>query len=371
MKICGIIAEFNPFHNGHKYIIEEARRITNADYIVIAMSGDYLQRGEPAFIDKYARCKVALQNGADLVIEIPSLLATGSAQYFARGGIGIFHALGCINTYACGSETGTPFTTNLDVIQKPNDILASEYSKACDYFSSKMESVFIKRIGTDYHDEYNISHINDLDICSATYIRQNILQNYIDLESLNKLMPKSMFQTLNEYQNSHRFLSFDDLSDLLFYKLTSEQNSGYDMYFDVYTDLSDKICNYINCYTTASEFRTLLKSKDIAFTHISRALLHILLNQTKEDLQLLQDMNYCPYIRPLGFQRKSAELFSVIKDTSKVPILSKLADANKVLTDNQMHLLTNDINASHLYRHLSIKNGAPLTSEYQQKMIII
>ena len=104
MKVAGIIAEYNPFHKGHQYHIEETRKKTGADYVVVVMSGDYVQRGEPAIADKYMRTRMALSGGADLIIEMPAIYATASAEYFATAGIGILDQLGCVDYLSFGSE---------------------------------------------------------------------------------------------------------------------------------------------------------------------------------------------------------------------------------------------------------------------------
>ena len=105
MKVIGIIAEYNPFHNGHAYQIQKIKNELQADYVVIAMSGDFVQRGAPAIVDKYARAKMALNCGADLVIELPVLWATASAEYFAMAGVTLFDKLGCIDGICFGAET--------------------------------------------------------------------------------------------------------------------------------------------------------------------------------------------------------------------------------------------------------------------------
>ena len=104
MKIAAIIAEYNPFHNGHRYQIQKARQITDADYIIVVMSGNFTQRGTPALIDKYSRAKMALMGGADLVLELPVCYATGSAEYFASGAIALLNQLGCVDSICFGIE---------------------------------------------------------------------------------------------------------------------------------------------------------------------------------------------------------------------------------------------------------------------------
>ena len=106
MKIAGIIAEYNPFHNGHLYQIEQTRKITNADYIIVVLSGDFVQRGVPAIIDKYTRTQMALENGADLVLELPVVYSTGSAEFFAMGAVSLLDKLGCVDFLCFGSEWG-------------------------------------------------------------------------------------------------------------------------------------------------------------------------------------------------------------------------------------------------------------------------
>ena len=104
MKTAAIICEYNPFHNGHLYQLEKARNDTNADYLIVVMSGDFVQRGEPAIADKYMRTRMALSGGADLIIEMPAIYATASAEYFATAGIGILDQLGCVDYLSFGSE---------------------------------------------------------------------------------------------------------------------------------------------------------------------------------------------------------------------------------------------------------------------------
>lgn len=202
MKVVGLITEYNPFHNGHKYHIEEAKRITGADYVVVVMSGNFVQRGAPAIIDKYSRTKIALTNGADLVFEIPACYATGSAEYFALGSVSLLDKLGIVDYLCFGSEEGdiTPLqkaayllstkpafledrissymrkgitypaarakaiaeylTANEDVsednteniLNEPNNILGIEYIKALYVLSSSITPITIKRQVAHYHD---------------------------------------------------------------------------------------------------------------------------------------------------------------------------------------------------------------------------
>lgn len=409
MTVCGIIAEFNPFHNGHAYLLNEARRITNADYIIIVMSGDYVQRGEPACMDKYSRTKAALSAGADAVFELPVCIATGSAQYFARGAVAALNALGVIDYLCFGSESGdieelyqkakSPEPKE-DFVSRdlPNNILAVEYLKALDYFHSPIKPVTVKRHGNDYKD----ITIKEGEFCSAAAVR-NLLEsqseNFADINNYSSntkkntssslsvppfaslynaligSMPNYALQIMCEYYKTHQFINFDSLSDLLFYKLATVQNQDKDFtdYFDIYSDFANKIGTTLAGIrpASASEFRVLLKSKDIAFSHISRALLHIILEVSKTDVELLQQYNYCAYLRPLGYRRDSDALRKAIKTHADRPILSKLADASQILNEEQLSLLRKDIYASDMYRQISAipKTTAKISGEFREPII--
>lgn len=367
MKIIGIIAEFNPFHNGHAYCIKEAKEMTGADYVIVVMSGDYVQRGEPAIMDKYIRTKTALHNGADLVFELPTALASGSAQYFARGAVSLLHHLGCVNHIVFGSESGNLEFLSAGNPTTPNDILGAEYLKALQFFQSSITPVLLKRLGTDYHDPENAVDTEYGKICSATYLRQKLFTS----SDISMLAPEDSVKDYLSYADKNHYLSFDSISDLLFYKLNELQGEGYAKFFDVYEDLSCKIALNLEQYVSACEFRFLLKSKDIAFSHISRALLHILLNITKEDIANLQELDYCPFLRILGFRKDRIQLLGIIKESCSRPLISKLADAASYLSPEALSILKKDISASHLYRRLSQKNAACIQNEYRRSIIIV
>ena len=212
MKTVGIIAEYNPFHNGHAYHIRKAKELTHADYCVVVMSGDFVQRGAPAIMDKYLRAESALLNGADLVLELPVCYSISSAEHFARSSVALLDKLGVVDTLCFGSECGdirvlTEFaqaltdespvfkktldreirightypqarntaleisaphlTSYINVLTSPNNILGIEYCKALLFWKSTIVPYTVKRAGSSYHD-------NSLDtgFCSALAIRE-------------------------------------------------------------------------------------------------------------------------------------------------------------------------------------------------------
>lgn len=220
MKVAGIIAEYNPFHKGHQYHIEETRKQTGADYVIAVMSGDYVQRGEPAIADKYMRTRMALSGGADLVIEMPVIYATASAEYFATAGIGILDRLGCVDYLSFGSEwadvedyssyatlfleepeeyrqilqeqlkrgksfpEARAFTagkllfdskpeTAVEFLKEPNHILGLEYIKALRRRNSSIQPITVKRKGNHYHEKILAEEYS-----SATSIRRELYQYY-------------------------------------------------------------------------------------------------------------------------------------------------------------------------------------------------
>ncbi|MGN0326636.1 MAG: nucleotidyltransferase family protein [Lachnospiraceae bacterium] len=388
MTVCGIIAEFNPLHNGHAHLLEQARILTGADYLVVVMSGDFMQRGEPACMDKYCRTKLAIAAGADAVFELPSCIATGSAQYFARGAIAALDSLGIVDYLCFGSESGnleelkqkadssvffpddkllnthSRISGNRTSLELSNNILAMEYLKALQYFNSKIIPVTIRR-ETGYYEQ-----------CSAFGLRNRMKQDTSGTFSsvLSGMVPEYTLPFIDEYYETHRFMDFDDLSDILFYRLLESDKEDLVQYFDIYPDLAAKICNGFHTIrpALASAFREQLKSREIAFSHISRALLHIVLSLKTSDIELLRAYNYCAYLRLLGFCESSRPLMQEIKKKATKQIVTKLADAGNVLSEEQLYLFNKDLFASDLYEQLSAKNKktAKIPGEYRQPVII-
>lgn len=413
MIVCGIIAEFNPFHNGHAYLLEQARLLTHADYLIIVMSGDYVQRGEPACMDKYCRTKAAVSVGADAVFELPVTLATGSAEYFARGAVAALDALGIVDYLCFGSESGDleklqelaekdfrpkhshiqgSSSTGSISAESPNNILAIEYLRALNYFHSPMRPITVRRQGAGYND----TTMQDGKYCSATALRpllhslsepslpyaaaiysrtfqENDKAEPSDI--LSRFVPGCTVPIIEEYYHNHRYLDLNSVSDLLFYHFTMHPSEDLTDYFDIYGDLADKIQNALSGKRSAGllEFRNSLKTKDIAMTHISRALLHILLSIKKSDIELIKGYGYCAYLRLLGFCREASPLMNTIRSTAKSPVITKLADAKNKLQQEQFSLLEKDIAASNLYQQLSLinKETAVFSGEYRQPVIIV
>ncbi len=409
MKIVGLITEYNPFHNGHLHHIKLAKQITGADYVVVIMSGNFLQRGTPAIIDKHSRTRMALSCGADLVIELPCVYATSSAEYFASGAVSIFNKMGCINYLCFGSEYGEitvlksiaevlvnepdeykrylksylkdglvfPVARKkalLDykfdicitreelehILAEPNNILAIEYIKAIIKQNSSIEPITIKRVVSGYHD----TAINDT-ICSASAIRAALLNSGI--ESFKNQVPESVYDILSKEYMKTFPIYLNDFSSLLKYRLLLKNCNPHSSYFDVSTALSNTIMNNLSDFKNIEDFSNLLKSKQYTLTRITRSLIHILLNIENE---LPEDTSF--YIRILGFKRESSELLTIIKSNTTIPIISKLADAKNLLNISALHMLEQDIFAADVYSTIVMdKYDSDLPNEFKQNIIIV
>ncbi len=418
MKTVGIIAEYNPFHNGHLYQIEKAKELSGADYAIVVMSGNFVQRGTPALLDKYARCEAALLCGADLVIELPVCFACGSAEFFAKGAISILQNLN-VNALCFGSECGDidilekiaailteepqsfrdalsralesgfsfpvartkalehylTATESSDtqqaqsfsaILQSPNNILGIEYLKALYTLSSSMKTYTVKRQGSHYSD----TTLPTRGYSSATAIRKHVLDTACT-NGLSDHMPFAALSVLEREFALNHVVFEDDLSGLLLYRLYSLQANGYTEYMDISPALSDKINRQSEHYVSFTQFCELLKSKDLTHTRISRSLLHILLDIKKDDIHLYAENGYAQYVRLLGFREASSPLLRILK-TGALPIISKLADAEKQLNTIANKQLAQDIFATHVYDGIvAQKTGRPILNEYRRQIVII
>ncbi len=423
MKVNGIIAEYNPFHNGHKYHLEASLARTDADYTIIAMSGNFMQRGTPAMIHKYARAEMALKNGADLVLEIPSFYACASAEYYAHGAVSLLDQLGVVDCLCFGSECGdisvltqiaeilaaepTAYREYLTACLKqghsyptarsmaltayledhcsssknsfysretkalfttPNNILGIEYIKALLTRNSSMKPVTIKRVGAQYHEQ-NLG----LDYPSATAIRHAIHAAHGTCQaSVAEYLPDSVLDILEKTAKTIQPIQTDDFSQILLYKLLLQAPYGYEDYLDVNRDLSDKIRKMLFRFQSFSGFCNLLKSKDTTHTRLSRSLLHILLDIKTEDVERHKTMDYVPYARVLGLRKDATPLLSAIKEHSSIPLITKLADADNILDGAALEMLHRDIQVSHIYNAVEAgKCAASIRNEYRTPIVVI
>ena len=401
MNVTAIISEYNPLHKGHLYHIETARKETNADYVIAIMSGNFVQRGTPAITDKYIRAEAALRSGVDLVLELPTMYATASAEYFALGGVSLANTLGIVSHLSFGSEYGQadkimeaarllleepeemkiPLKEALkeglsypaarayavkvshpelaDILEEPNNILGVEYCKAILKLKSNIIPHTLKRQGENYHSE-----TMDAGFASATGIRK-LLGNDSDENRtiLESQMAPASYNLLKQ-QFGKAPLTEDDLSMLLRYKLITENRAHLTEYFGVNRELSNRIYKHLNEFENFSSFAELLKTKNITRTAINRALLHILLDIKAEDVQDTTKRGCVDYIRVLGFRKEAAGLLKEFSNLPEIPLITNLSAA-PVLCEI-------DIRADQIYQMCaSQKYHTPYINEYQRKMLVV
>lgn len=357
MKILGITAEYNPFHNGHLYHIEQSKRITNADGVVAVMSGSFVQRGDIAICDKWSRANMAIQGGADLVIELPVIFSSQSAEFFARGAVGILEALGADyisfgtesnnidNLIALAKFLKTPdekfnkiLSDKLSIglsyptarsealreygftLNSPNDILAVEYLKA----NKTMKPIGVKRIDSE-HDGYG----------SASYIR-NLILNRKDYSSF---VPDFTYEIIEKCKKDGvapncisnldtaitailRNISSDDLSEIR----------------DVSEGLENRIKASADKSASIAEIADDIKTKRYTHSRIRRIIVNTLLGITKDTADLTPS-----YIRVLAMNETGMKILKEKKDVCLLPFITKTADAKADM------LLNYDFKATDIY----------------------
>lgn len=422
MKVVGLITEYNPFHNGHQYHIEKAKEITGADYVIVVMSGNFVQRGAPAIIDKYTRAKMALKMGADMVFELPIAYACASAEFFAYSATAVLDQLGFVDCLCFGSEAGDvsllepiaeilsdepdtykkllnsylkdgisfpsaranalvdylhntsdtsayPLTVNAEqlkeVLSSSNNILGIEYLKALKQLNSKIKPFTIKREGSAYSDT---ELTTEKSFSSATAIR-GILENGRDLSLLKNAVPDEVLSMLEPiYQNIFPICE-NDFSDMLYYKLRTTTQEQLSCYGDVSVELAARIKNLLPAYTNYSDFAIELKTKQVTLTRIKRSLLHILLGLPKLPKGLAE--NPISFIRLLGFRKEASHLLKQVPE-SNIPVITKPAHGNTLLSGTAKEVFDREILCNDLYNQIVYsKYGTKIASDYIHPLVIL
>ena len=410
MKVTGLIAEYNPFHNGHAYHIRRSVQITGADYTVVVTSGDFVQRGAPALLDKFTRARMALSCGADLVLELPVRYALGSAEFFAAGGVALLDCLGAVDYLSFGSEEGDiSLLMNLSsllsqepetfretlrektargisfpaareqallasfpdqeedvrrILSSPNNILGIEYGKALLRFRSAIKPVTIRRKESSYHQQQLGETFS-----SATALRRSLRMG--ELSALSSQIPPAAFPLLQEAVKSRETACSDDYSLLLKYKLLSETADTLTRFQDVSPDLANRILAQLNALNTLEDFTLHLKTRQMTYSRIARALFHILLDLPRFTLSD-SAAETAPYARILGFRKDAAPLLHKIRKHSSIPLISRPAADEKKLSAHARTLLAEDIRCGNLYESvLSIKNRRPFRHEASRPPVIL
>lgn len=348
MKVLGIISEYNPFHNGHKYQIEKSKELTGAECVVAVMSGSFVQRGEPALFDKWTRTKMALLNGVDLVLELPAYYVLQYANAFAYGGVKVLDSLGVVDYLSFGSEMGDvekikkiaalmgdeteTFKQNLNIALKdgmsypmaletaismepgfeemgeklfsPNNTLGINYVCALNRLGSKIEPMTVKRVGSAYHDDL----LNDR-FASASGIRNAIKEG----EDIFDYVPESM-----SFINEADMFSDKNLESLILGYFRTRTPKEIENVPGMEDGLANRFVSIAKTSNTLEDFFSALTSKRHTLSRIKRICYCALLG-VKDDMKM-------DYIRVLGFTEKGRELLKEANKRAKYPIVTKVAD---------------------------------------------
>lgn len=405
MKIVGLITEYNPFHAGHLYHMQQARELTGADYCVVLMSGSFVQRGEPAIFDKYLRTKTALLAGADLVLEIPAAFSTASAHEFATYGVALLSAIG-VDAVVFGSECGqieilkqaayalnhesAEFQERLrkglnagltypqarakalemedtwaSVLSSPNNILGIEYLRAAEDLHSPMKFYTISRKGSGYHEDT----LADANFPSASAIRGIIRNSLSKDKDLLDILASHLPAVTHPAYTGAVPVFVDDFSELLNAAVLQMQATF--SIADLSPELAARLAKPPYCPLSFEERIQALKTRQLTYTRVSRALLHLVLGMREEDIFRWKDEGYALYARILGFRRQSSPLLSCLHKKSSIPLITKMADAAQNLSPSALALLEQEVYASHLYQTVRMKRSGVFQNEYTEGLVFV
>ena len=394
MSVLGIVVEYNPFHNGHLYHLNKAKEITGAKYTVAVMSGNFTQRGTPAVLDKYKRTLIALKNGVDMVVELPVLYATSSANYFARGAVSILKALG-VDHMCFGAETNDlsllekasqenhvfktylkkslnsgmsyPAAYQLALKQtgtaidlSPNNILAIEYMRALKETESHIKPYAIAR-------NQELKSATEINKSIARSIASTTKKRELDhIRSLLKSLPVDTFKSLETAIKQRKSIDLNNFSTILQYKLLTHANI-LNQFLDVDEGLENRLLKSAATKHFIDDIVNDIKTKRYTRLKIQRMITHILLDIKKQDI-----INYPtpPYVRILGFKYGSQEL---LKDIKELPLITNIKNAPYILGRSQ-YILEKEMFATDLYNLVSGGSIHPTTEkeiEYRIPLIIV
>lgn len=380
MKIASIIAEYNPFHKGHAYQINKIKE-DYTDFIVVIMSGNFVQRGEPAIINKYERARLAVNNGASLVLELPLPYATSNAEIFALGAINILNSMGIVHRLYFGSEDELEILRSLqekidknfdedklkkylsegksfirsrelamdflgeeekEILKRPNNILGMEYLKSLTKLNSNIKAHSIKRKNVNHDDDFSLD-----DFASASHVRRLAYEG----EDVSSFLPSYDLVVENKLENYF---------DIFRYKMISEKINFKD-YFDYEEGLENRILENLD----SENFHDLIEkvhSKRHSRSRIKRLIVEILLDIKKD---LIKNSLTDPYTRVLACDERGLEIFKKSKNKNKIYSFKSFYDTSSGITKE---MLDKEIFASDLYNIKSGKIKTDFTREVYKKL---
>jgi predicted nucleotidyltransferase len=403
MKAVGVIVEYNPFHNGHAYHLQAAKETAQADLVVAVMSGNFLQRGEPALVSKWYRTKMALLNGVDIVLELPYQFATQKAETFSNGAVSILDAIGC-HSLCFGSESGEissflqtvnfltmhkdrfdenikmniktgvsypkalslsfqslSSTENLVSLDKPNNILGFHYVKAIKQQKSHIIPLTVKRKNANYHDE----HFATETIASATSIRKAIFASNENKSSIEQYVPEATSTLLKEYLKEYgNFHEWEIYWGYLRYRLLHSSAEELREIYEVEEGIEHRLIAAALDSSSFKEFMGKIKTKRYTWTRLQRICVHILTNTKKAEMN--STLEKATYLRLLGMTHNGKRYLNKYKTQFSLPLISKLS----AYKEGDILL---DIKASRIYSFGlgSEASNRLLHQEYKQHPIYI
>ncbi|MGL5088524.1 MAG: nucleotidyltransferase [Cetobacterium sp.] len=369
-KAVGIVVEYNPFHNGHKYHCLKARE--HGDVVIAVMSGDYVQRGEPALINRWDRAELALKNGVDIVVELPVFYSTQSAEIFSRGAVGILNQMN-VDKIVFGSESGdiksladradleekkefkeelkkqlkeghsypTAYSNTLKNLKvdeelNSNDILGVEYIKALKFWRSSIKPVAIKREKSGYYSE----GIED-GISSATGIRKKLQSG----EDIKEVVPHTTYEVLKNALDENRFAKLKDFYSLIRHRILLERENLKDIQ-DVEIGFENRLYEAAFSSLDFESFFQKIQTKRYTLGRTQRILIHILLDIKKETTKVVKVK--VPYIRVLGFTKDGQSYLKDLKE-KEIIVLTALKNIQKLLSKDELRFLEQNETGSKIY----------------------
>ena len=377
MKATGIVVEYNPFHNGHKYHLQKTKELNPNNIIIAVMSGDFVQRGEPSIIDRWTKTKMALANGVDLVIELPVFYSSQSAEIFAKGAVGILEELKC-ESMVFGSESGkinelkristlqeseefkiklkerlksgdsypTAHSSTMKEILgeselNSNDILGLEYIKAIRYWKSSIIPMTLKREKVGYHDTNIVG-----DFASATKIREHLKKN----EEISSIVTQESFNTLKEYSN---FTYMENFYPFIRYELIKNFNNLSDIQ-DMEIGFENRLLENAIKSINYDEFFKSISNRRYTTGRVQRVLTHTLLALTTNITEEVKKS--IPYVRVLGFNSKGREYLSYLKKFDNSKIITSYKKMNENFSPEVCSLIEFNERSSQIYRLINNYN---------------
>lgn len=402
MKICAIISEYNPFHYGHLKHIADAKRQSGADAVMIILSGNFTQRGEPCILNKYVRARIALEAGADIVVQMPTAYATSTAEIFALAGVKIANSFENVTHLAFGCETSntdllmelakffanepreykTRLKKYLDqgnslvvsrqkaiedlikndlvsfseitevskILKQPNNILAIEYLKALIKTNSKITPVFTMRGDSDYLSEEVVGKNS-----SATAIRARLYKTG-KVRKIKKLVPKFSYTLMKEEIKTFGLPDTALFNDLCMYALKMANKEDIKKVFDVSEGLENRFYEVSRNTKTLSDFLLSVKTKRYTFTRIKRIILGNLLNINAKLVKTIYDLQVLPFIKVLAFKNDNEELLKSV--SANTNLIIRVNNVEKEQSDIYKELANLEDRANQVYSMLLRKNKA-------------